>query len=65
LTVRGAIPNFSAISLMVKPSIYIISEIIQKSLKKVSNSQHFYLTKCLDIDTLINIGWLPMAEERN
>jgi len=36
-TVFGVMPSFSAISLIVKPSIHIISDILTQKVKKIEN----------------------------
>jgi hypothetical protein len=43
-TLLGDIPSFSAISLIVKPSIYVISDILTKKLKYFNILPIIYLT---------------------
>jgi hypothetical protein len=44
LTALGEIPSFSDISLIVKPSIYVISVILTEKLKKINNFPIINLT---------------------
>lgn len=63
--VFAGIPRIFPISTAVSPFIFILSEYTRKKLKNIVNLRHFLLTLCRRCETLLNIGWLPMAEERN
>ena len=64
LAALGEIFSISAISRMVKPFIFIISAILKNLLKKL-NIVFIFLTNINRHDIVFNIGWLPVAEERN
>jgi len=60
LAALGEIPSFSAISLIVKPFILILSASLTNLLKKL-NIVSFFLTNINRHDIVSIIGWLPVG----